>query len=344
MTNGSWKSIRHRVEWFFVRLAAVVIPLCPRRVITAIGSAFGAMAAYLDFEGRRVALSNLECTLGAQLTPARKRQLVRQSYQHVARAMTDLFWSPRLTAENFAELVEFSGLEQWSAELEEGKPVIWGCQHYGNFEWMATSVGLSGRKSVIMAQEFKNPLLDPTFITLRQRGGHRVVTRQGSLLHLYRALRRGERVAIFADLTISAKIPSVVIDCFGMKRCVSFAQAWLHQHTGAPIINAHMEPLPGGRYRLVFHPPLQLQAGASAREIAQACWDQMEPVIRRNPAPWLWMYKHWRYRPENADASAYPFYANVSPHFEKRLKESESTSENEALSSRAAADGEGPPN
>lgn len=324
MTNGPWKSIRHRVEWFFVRLAAVVIPLCPRRVILAIGSAIGAMAAYLDFEGRRVALSNLECTLGAQLTPARKRQLVRQSYQHVARAMTDLFWSPRLTEENFAELVEFSGLEQWSAELEEGKPVIWGCQHYGNFEWMATSVGLSGRRSVIMAQEFKNPLLDPTFIALRQGGGHRVVTRQGSLLHLYRALRRGERVAIFADLTISAKIPSVVIDCFGMKRCVSFAQAWLHQHTGAPIINAHMEPLPGGRYRLVFHPPLQLRDGASAREIAQACWDQMEPVIRRDPAPWLWMYKHWRYRPENADPTAYPPYANVSPHFEKRLKESDS--------------------
>jgi len=338
----SWKAVRHRLEWIFVRLAALVIPLCPRRVIRAIGSAIGSLAAYLDLEGRRVALSNLEFTFGAQLTPARKRQLVRQSYQHVARAMTDLFWSPRLTAENFDELVEFAGLEQWNAELEERKPVIFGCQHYGNFEWMATSVGLSGRKSVIMAQEFKNPLLDATFIALRERGGHRVVTRQGSLLHLYRALRRGERVAIFADLTISAKIPSVVIDCFGMKRCVSFAQAWLHQRTGAPIINAHMEPLPDGRYRLVFHPPLQLRAGASAREIAQACWDQMEPLIRRDPAPWLWMYKHWRYRPEAADTNTYPFYANVSPHFEKRLKESEASDTNKALSSRAAIDGEGP--
>jgi KDO2-lipid IV(A) lauroyltransferase len=328
MTTSFWKRLRHRAEWIFVRFAALIIPLCPRRVITALGSAIGALAAYLDWKGRRVAFSNLECTFGAQLTAGRKGQLVRQSYQHVARAMTDLFWSPRLTAENFSELIELAGLEQWSAELEQGKPVIFGCQHYGNFEWMATSVGLSGRKSVIMAQEFKNPLLDPTFIALREGGGHRVVTRPGSLLHLYRALRRGERVALFADLTISAKIPSVVIDCFGMKRCVSFAQAWLHQRTGAPIINAHMEPLPHGRYRLVFHPPLQLRAGASAREIAQACWDQIEPVIRRDRAPWLWMYKHWRYRPESADPATYPFYANVSPHFEKRLKESEASDAN----------------
>jgi lauroyl/myristoyl acyltransferase len=106
-----------------------------------------------------------------------------------------------------------------------------------------------------------------------------------------------------------------------MKRCVSFAQAWLHQHTGAPIINAHMEPLSDGRYRLVFHPPLQLPAGASAREIAQACWDQMEPVIRRDPAPWLWMYKHFRYRPVTANPAAYPFYANISQDFERRLDE-----------------------
>ncbi|HEV2806093.1 MAG TPA: hypothetical protein VGW57_14310 [Chthoniobacterales bacterium] len=321
--NASWKSLRHRVEWFFVRLGAVVTPLFPRRLVEAIGSSFGWLASFFDREGRRVALDNLEHVFGSALTVAERKKIVRQSYRHFARAMTDLFWSPRLTAENFSELVEFSGLEQWSAELEDGKPVIWGCHHFSNFEWMATSVGLSGRRSVIMAQEFKNPLLDPTFIALRQWGGHRVVTRQGSLLHLYRALRRGERVAIFADLTISAKIPSVVIDCFGMKRCVSFAQAWLHQRTGAPIINAHMEPLPDGRYRLVFHPPLNLPPGASAREIAQACWDQFEPVVRRNPAPWMWMYKHWRYRPESADPSAYPSYANVSPHFEKRLKEGE---------------------
>ena len=318
-----WKRVRHRVEWLLVRLGALLTPLFPRRMVEAIGSSFGWLASFLDREGCAVALSNLEHAFGSTLGLAEREKIVRQSYRHFARAMTDLFWSPRLTADNFAALIEFADLEQWSAALEEGKPVIFGCHHFSNFEWMATSVGLSGRKSVIMAQEFKNPLLDPTFIALREWGGHRVVTRQGSLLHLYRALRRGERVAIFADLTISAKIPSVVIDCFGMKRCVSFAQAWLHQRTGAPIINAHMEPLPDGRYRLVFHPPLQLRAGASAREIAQACWDQFEPVIRKNPAPWMWMYKHWRYRPAFAEPETYPFYANVSPHFEQRLAESE---------------------
>jgi hypothetical protein len=55
--------------------------------------------------------------------------------------------------------------------------------------------------------------------------------------------------------------------------------------------------------------------------MAQACWDQFEPVVRKNPAPWLWMYKHFRYRPLAANLAAYPFYANISEDFERRLDE-----------------------
>jgi hypothetical protein len=33
------------------------------------------------------------------------------------------------------------------------------------------------------------------------------------------------------------------------------------------------------------------------------------------------MYKHWRYRPLAANQTAYPFYANISQDFERRLDE-----------------------
>jgi hypothetical protein len=33
------------------------------------------------------------------------------------------------------------------------------------------------------------------------------------------------------------------------------------------------------------------------------------------------MYKHWRYRPLAANLAAYPFYANISADFERRLDE-----------------------
>jgi hypothetical protein len=61
---------------------------------------------------------------------------------------------------------------------------------------------------------------------------------------------------------------------------------------------------------------MDIPEGATHQQIAQACWDAFEPVVRRNPAPWLWMYKHWRYKPMAA-GRPYPFYAQESPFFEQ---------------------------
>lgn len=317
-----WKKIRYRLEWFALWGAGRIIPILSRNACYRLAQLLGALVALVDRSGHRVALSNLEVAFGNALSPERRAEIVRESYQHFARSMLDLFWSPRLTSQNVSQYVEVKNMELWREELKPGHPVIFGCYHYSNFEWMSHVVGFSGVRSAIIAQEFKNPLLDPIFVRLRETAGHRVVAREGAVLHLYKALRRKERVAILVDLTIPAGLPTVAIDCFGLKTSVTFAHAWLHQSTGATIINAHCEPLPGGRYRVVFHRGMDLPAGASVHEIAQACWDQFEPYVRENPAPWLWMYKHWRYRPLAARPADYPPYANISPEFERRLDES----------------------
>ena len=318
-----WKGLRHRAEWLLVRLAAFLVPLCPRRLIVWIGSAIGTIASVVDRPGRRVALSNLDCAFGTTLTPARKRQLVRQSYRHFARTMTDLFWSPRLTRDNYSRYIDVVNLEVVEAEMKKGHGIVFACCHYSNFEWVAIAANYFGVPSALVTHTFKNSLLDPLFIGLREGSGQRVISREGAVFQVFKTLRRGGRVAILTDLTLPAQLPTVPIDCFGLKTSVTVAHAWAHRRAGATIINVHCEPLPGGRYRIVFHPVIEFAPEASFQEITQACWDRFEPVVRENPAPWMWMYKHWRYRPETADPNAYPFYANVSPHFEKRLQEVE---------------------
>ena len=116
----------------------------------------------------------------------------------------------------------------------------------------------------------------------------------------------------------------MAIDCFGLKTSVTSAHAWLHEQTGAPIVPAHCEPLPDGRYRLIFHPKIEGTAEMTHQQIAQACWNSFEPYAQKNPAPWLWMYKHWRYRPANP-ARPYPFYANFFRPFQDLLQRDQGT-------------------
>jgi KDO2-lipid IV(A) lauroyltransferase len=313
-----WKKLRHRIEYIVVRGVEAVVPLLPRRACLLFSDLCGSLAYFLHVPGRQVAIENVEAAFGSAMSHAEKRRVVRRSYQYFARAMGDLFWGRRLTRDNLERFVDISALAEFVANGGAKRGVIFACPHYGAFEWIPFALALCGIPSTVVTQSFKNPLLNGVFNRLREVGGIQTIRRERAILRLYKALTAGRSIALAVDLTVSAKLPSVPITCFGLQTCVTFAHAWLHRRTGAVILPAHCELLADGRYRLVLHPVMEIAPKATDQEIAQACWDRFEPIVRQNPAPWLWMYKHWRYRPPLSDRR-YPDYANESPHFRKLL-------------------------
>lgn len=314
--NRLWKRLRYRLEWLVLIATLKLVPLLSRKVCYRLGGTLGTWGAKLDARGRRVALSNLEAAFGNEFSPERRAEIVRESYQHFARTMLDLFWSPRLQPENYRDYIEFQNVEQSRADIAPSNSCIVGSFHYGNFEWISLAAGWLGFPSAITTQEFKNPLLDAFFQKLREQSGHATVPREGAIVRLYKILRRKGRVALLVDTTLPPHQPTVVIECFGLKTIVTVAHAWLQDKTGVPIVPFYCAPLADGRYRAITLPTLRPSSGATHQEIAQACWDAFEPIVRRDPAPWLWMYKHWRYQPADARC-AYPFYAQGSLEFDQ---------------------------
>jgi Kdo2-lipid IVA lauroyltransferase/acyltransferase len=289
----------------------------------------GALLSFVDRQRYLVALSNLEAAFGDRFSPQQRRRIVRESFQHFGRTMVDLLWSPRLTQENFSQYIELENFEETANGTGPERSLMIACYHYSNFEWLSLACGFLDLKGTIISQEFKNSSLDPIFKKLRERSGHELVPRERGIMRLYKVLRLKGRTALLVDLTVPASQGAVAINCFGLKTSVTSAHAWLHERTGVPIVPAHTEPLPGGRYRLVFHPKLKNTSGMTHQQIAQACWNSFEPYVRKNPAPWLWMYKHWRYRPAHPDRP-YPFYANFYRPFEDMLKASKAGENDEA--------------
>ena len=309
-----WKGIRYRAEWFLVKTASALFPRLPRPIGRWLGNVIGLLVSQLDLEGRRVGFANLTCAFGEKLSPRQRRRLVRHSYQHFSRAAADLYWSPRLTSANLRDVFDLRDLDR----LQNRRGNIFACLHYGGFEFIALALGMSGFECTAVTQKFKNPLLTGPINALRETGGYQTIRREGALLRLYKALQAGRNVIFAIDLRVSPRFPSVPIISFGMQTSVTLAHAWLQQRTQAPIIPTYCEPLPHGRYRLVLLPALMISPNETEQQIAQKCWDAFEPVVRQKPAPWLWMYKHWRYLPPGA-TRAYPDYAKQSSHFNRLL-------------------------
>jgi KDO2-lipid IV(A) lauroyltransferase len=317
--RSQWKRIRYRLEWLGLLLATKLIPLCSRKACYHLARTAGALLSLLDRHHYHVAVSNLEAAFGDRFSPAARRRIARESFQYFAQTMVDLLWSPRLTPQNFSRYIEWQNLEETAHDTGPERSIMIACYHYGNFEWLSQACGFLDLKGTIISQEFKNSLLDPIFRKLREQSGHELIPRERGIVRLYKVLRRKGRTALLVDLTVPPSQGAVAIDCFGLKTSVTSAHAWLHQQTGVPIIPAHCEPLPDGRYRLIFHPKIKHDAEATHQQIAQACWNSFEPYVQKNPAPWLWMYKHWRYLPAKPDRS-YPFYANFYRPFEDMLE------------------------
>src|SRR5438132_341690 len=74
--------------------------------------------------------------------------------------------------------------------------------------------------------------------------------------------------------------------------------------------------------RLRVLPELRFAPDNPYHQVAQGCWNQFEPIIRSHPEYWLWLYKHWRYKPSRA-TRPYPFYSNHSVQFDLEIKSQE---------------------
>jgi len=327
--RSQWKRIRYRLEWLGLLLATKLIPLCSRRVCNHLARTAGALLSFLDRQRFEVAVDNLRVAFGDQFSADERRKIARESFQYFARTMVDLLWSPRLTLQNFSRYIEWENLEETARGTGPERSIMIACYHYSNFEWLSLACGFLDLKGTIISQEFKNPSLDPIFKKLREQSGHELVPRDRGIMRLYKVLRRKGRTALLVDLTVPPSQGAVAINCFGLKTSITSAHAWLHERTGVPIVPAHCEPLANGRYRLVFHQKIANTAEMTHQEIAQACWNSFEPYVRKNPAPWLWMYKYWRYRPANPDRP-YPFYANFYRPFENMLAANRSAASDEA--------------
>ncbi|HTH19718.1 MAG TPA: hypothetical protein VL912_06525, partial [Candidatus Udaeobacter sp.] len=110
--RSRWKRIRYRLEWLGLVLATKLIPLCSRRACYQVAQAAGALLSFVDRPRAQVTLSNLEAAFGDRYSLKERRKIARESFQHFARTMVDLLWSPRLTQENFSRYIELENFEE----------------------------------------------------------------------------------------------------------------------------------------------------------------------------------------------------------------------------------------
>ena len=315
-----WKRQRYRLEWLGLRLLSGLVCLLPYRAIRPFGFFLGSIVWSFDRKRREVTLGNLECAFGGRYSPGEQIAIGRKSFGVFAGTMLELLWSPRLSREFLKKFGTHETLDPASRHADQGNPVIYACLHAGNFEWTSKiSVNLFGPVPLI-AQEFKNPLIGPLFDSWRSAVGHTIFPRKGVMIRMLRHLKEGGKFGVLVDLNLKPSDGPVIIRCFGkFLTPVTRLPAELALRTGAAVVPVDILPRDGGGHHLRFHPEITITETTTPAEIAQACWDALEPHLHEHPELWLWSYKHWRYRPKGSQGDGYPFYSSHDDSYQTLL-------------------------
>lgn len=259
-------------------------------------SAFGAWLVGLvgpRISTHRTVLANL--AIAFPNMPAAERQaLAREVWRRVGRGFAETLVMDRIT--EASGRIEIVGRERLEAIRDSGRPAVFVSGHFANFEVMAAAILCTGVPCRVTYRPANNPHVDAEIRRARARYGMDRFAAKGEegARELLEGLKRGESVALMNDQKF-AEGPEVLF--FGHPAATAPGPTRLALRFGAPIVPMSVERLPGVRFRVTVHPPLELaMTGDRPADIlagVQAVTDFIEAKVRAAPADWFWVHRRW---------------------------------------------------
>lgn len=278
----------------FFRLCA----LLPLPAAHTIGTCLGGAVALYPGRLRSVSRINIDMCL-PELDRAQRRQIMRRSLIETGKtaAETGPLWYWR--RHRVMKLVhEQRGKEALDAALASKNGVILAIPHLGSWEM----VGLHCSAHYPMTSLYRPPRLQhlQSHITrARQRFGARLVPADsGGVRSVYKALARGELVAVLPDQE-PKRGAGVFAPFFGHAAYTMTLLARLAQKTRATIFFSYAERLPRGVGFRIHFVPAPHDLHYDDIETATAKLNKgIESCVRSIPEQYQWAYKRFNTRPE----------------------------------------------
>ena len=220
------------------------------------------------------------------------------SYKSFAIALAEILYMPALSKEDIKKQVVCNNMELIREKYEENNGVILLSAHFGNWEYMATSIAaqLNISVSVVIKQQ-RNPYVTNWMNKARTRWNNEIVPLGISIKQTYQTLKDKKIVAMVADQRGPEE--SIKINFFGRNLSVHTGPAALSLKTGAPVLYGISVRQDDYSYKSVMteisKENLPESNEEKIKELSQRHMTYLEGYIRKYPEQWLWMHKRWKH-------------------------------------------------
>lgn len=200
------------------------------------------------------------------------------------------------------------------AELDmPGQAGVFCSPHLGNWEMLIHFLPSFGRPFVVVAAQFSSPKLNRLLNQARSSKGAEIISSAGAALKVRQAIHEKKFVGLLNDQNISPRHGGIFVRFFGLPAATSRLPAALARRENTLIAAAACCKTESGEFEMIYQPlPKTSDQYQSDWELTADLVAANEKLIRQYPEQYLWLYRRWRYLPNNLteeQKNRFPFYA-----------------------------------
>ena len=250
---------------------------------------------------RHAALVNLATILPGSSRRDRMRVVTKMMASYNC-MLYEFFRLPRLERDELFGNVEVVGHEHIVEGLGRGRGVIVTSCHLGNWELGAVALAHLGHTMHAVAGVQLGRWLAPAVRDAKSELAVHTIRPEDGYRKLWRALSRNDLLALMVDGDIFGQ--GIALEFFGREVRWPAGPGVLSKRTGAPVVNACVQRLGKGRFRLTLEPMLDPDAFADDYAMNVAIAATTERQIRDNIEQWCIFRPFWGEAAERASATA----------------------------------------
>jgi len=246
---------------------------------------------------RSTAISNLSNAF-PQKSSSEIRSITRKNYQNITITFFELMLMPHLSTDIIKNQVECDKIKLIQEKMEEGKGVILLTGHFGNWEFIVSSIAakIAGSFNVLVKPQ-RNPYVTKWLEETRHVANTKVIPIGVSVKSIYQALKNGEAVLIAGDQRGHKDGPRFRF--FNRQTALYTGAASIADRTGAAVLMCIIERQNNLKYNLHVE-ELDFSGIPENNEekiaiLTQRYIDYLERIVTRSPEQYFWMHKLWKY-------------------------------------------------
>jgi KDO2-lipid IV(A) lauroyltransferase len=226
------------------------------------------------------------------------KEIAYGSYKSFCLTLAEILYMPWLSERELKKIMVCENRNFIIDKFNEGNGVILLSAHFGNWEYLATSVAAQiHKKFYVVVKPQRNPFVNNWMNKVRTQWTNEVVPLGVSIRNIFSVLLNKGIVAMVADQRGPKE--SIKLEFFGRLTSVYTGPAVLSLKTNSPIIYGISTRRKDLDYNVelieVDKSNLPDDHDEKIKVLTERMLRVLEEIITRNPEQWLWMHKRWKH-------------------------------------------------